>query len=106
MNTGTLVALIAGTPHDHSSPDFDSAVATRAALIIPALTQRTGDYMYSGNRTQPENLGWRLRQAHGEAATTDQIRWGFIDHLIADAWHAAASAEYYYRYEKDWGDFS
>ena len=96
--------MLAGTPHDFSAPEFDSAVAARFTEIQSTLVKRTGDFLYSGTRTLPECLGWRLRQNFGSCDVAD-VAAGAIDDQIAETWHAAASAEHWYRYEKDYGIF-
>lgn len=106
------------------------AITKRAAALIPTFTQRKSDprqslgYCYDGNRTRPENLGWRLLQAvelsHLEqpgagcmgspalknkkvpTPTVEAIEAGQFDEVIEITWHEAASAEYWYRYEKQW----
>lgn len=59
-------------------------------------------WCYDGNRTRSSELGWRFRQDHG-ALDPVSIEAGAHDAKIAATFHNAADAEYYYRYEKDWG---
>ena len=99
---GTVIAILCGTPHDFSAPEFDAAVAERFSAIRDSLTQRTGNLCYDGNRTKPTSLGWRLRQHFGISPVEDVLA-GKIDSQIEEMWHYAADVEYWYRYEKDWG---
>jgi hypothetical protein len=96
----------------HAERDgLDSAVAARFKLIrgTDAFAHRDADdprtmfgWSYDGNRTLGSELGWRFRQMHGSLNPEETVR-GTHDALIALTYHEAASSEYYYRYEKDWG---
>lgn len=83
----------------------DDAVMARFREIRAGLRERTGNYIYSGGRCQ--NLGWRFRQrfrlrSEVEPVATE-IESGLWDSEIEATWHGAASAEHWYRYEKDYG---
>jgi len=104
-----LGALLTGCRHQDTT--IDKVVAERIKQIGPGLRRRHGDYIYDGNRCRPENLGWRVLQNHrfapkfldrGEIVAKDVLS-GKWDDLIEHTWHDAASAEHWYRYEKDWG---
>ena len=110
-NNNILNSLITG-----SSPfvtdNFSEAVAARFLLIksSEAFAERDESYpgaftgfSYDGNRTEPENLGWRTRQTVGFEKSPEEIAAGGYDEQIVIGFHEAASSEYYYRYEKDWG---
>lgn len=84
--------------------------------IRPRLKQRDGEYLYGGCRARPEELGWRFRQNlslylkqpgglcwEPPTEVVGQVEAGEHDALIEATWHDAASAEWYYRYEKDYG---
>lgn len=98
-------AIISGTAHFRTE-GVDEAVAARARILLQgsskAFAHLDGDYCYDGNRCQPENLGWRFVQFYG-APDPATITAGEFDEQLAATYHDAASAEYYYRYEKDWG---
>jgi len=79
-------------------------VAERAKTLLPTLKQEHPegyDACYDGNRCKPENLGWRFRQSWGDHKLEDILS-GKCDAEITATYHDAASAEHYYRYEKDW----
>jgi len=99
----TFRAILTGTPPVAGDP-FTEAVAERFKIIRGAheFHLRRGEYCYNGNRTHPDSLGWRARQSHGEA-TPESVKAGEYDAQIALTYHEAASIEFYYRYEKDWG---
>lgn len=78
------------------------AVAQRMAAILLTIDEKEGYHLYGGHRCQPENLGWRFIQSYGEP-DPQEILDGKWDAQIEANYHDAASAEYYYRYEKDWG---
>jgi hypothetical protein len=87
---------------------IDNAVAERFNAIKHTFTEREGDYIYGGWRCDPERLGWRFRQVVGGSFSAvvfnpADIRSGKYDKGIEDTWHESASAEHWYRYEKDWG---
>ncbi len=90
----------------HAQRDaLDLAVERRFEIIRAAHEfdwKRDGDYCYDGNRTRGSELGWRLRQRFG-ALDPVSVEAGTHDSEIAATFHESASAEYYYRYEKDWG---
>ena len=96
----------------------DNAVSER----FPQLTiqHRSGDYCYDDRRCSPDELGWRFRQrvfrvnggpqlsgaglyAVPTAAMPDEIRAGKWDAEIEATLHDAASAAWFYRYEKEYG---
>jgi hypothetical protein len=98
----------------------DRAVSDRAREIRSQWRQKDGDYVYTGHRTGLDNLGWRFRQTFYNGQMTDaegraglgatpypemvaEIYTGKHDRLIEATWHDAASAEWYYKYEKDYG---
>ena len=106
-----LATVLTGMNCHAERDGLDSAVAERFEIIkgTEAFTQRDADdprtmfgWCYDGNRTKAENLGWRFRQDHG-ALDPEAIKAGKYDRLIEATFHGAADAEYYYRYEKDWG---
>jgi hypothetical protein len=94
----------------------DAAVARRFKAIESRLRQRydaserEGGYLYGCYRTEPQNLGFRLRQSTLKAGlqATPPADWpkriaaGEFDDRIEAAWHDAASAAWYYRYEKQY----
>jgi hypothetical protein len=84
---------------------FSEAVAARFLLIKDneSFAHRDDGFCYDGNRTEAENRGWRARQTVGFALPSEQVAAGDYDEQIVIAFHEAASSEYYYRYEKDWG---
>lgn len=94
----------------------EQAVATRFLAIRYRLVQREGDYLYGYPRTYPHNLGWRFRQNlslklkepggvqwPGYPELPAEIAAGKHDEMVEATWHDAASAEHWYRYEKDYG---
>jgi hypothetical protein len=96
--------------------DVDKAVAERFKAIRKTLKVRDGEFLYSGARCAPDFLGWRFRQNLSlELAQPGGIGWeppdtlageiaeGKHDAVIEATWHDAASAEWYYRFEKDYG---
>jgi hypothetical protein len=95
------------------TPDaFSKAVAARFEQIkgTEAFAHRDAThpsvrfgFCYDGNRTRPENIGWRASQTVGFDMSPEQIEAGEYDEAIAIGYHEAADSEYYYRYEKDWG---
>lgn len=108
---------------DNSVQDYarrlvDEAVAWRFQLL--EIRRRTGDYCYDDRRCSPDELGWRFRQrvfrvnggpqlsgaglyAVPTAAMPDEIRAGKWDAEIEATLHDAASAAWFYRYEKEYG---
>jgi hypothetical protein len=86
-----------------------AAIAERFKAIKHSIPQKSGDYLYSGNRCEPENLGWRLLQNFyrfpvvKDLPSVEDIFYGRIDEEIISTYHEAASCEWYYTYEKDWG---
>lgn len=111
----TALALMFGLPHCVTS--VDAAVAERFKAIRPTLVEKKrgepnslngresfDEYCYDGCRTEPDSLGWRFAQYHGEPPVAE-IAAGKWDKEIEWTWHEAASSEYWYRHEKDWGDF-
>jgi len=91
---------------------IDKAVETRFNQIKAGLSRKVGDYIYSG-RTNPTQLGWRFRQNYesecgkhlfsrrcAKDIDTNDILNGVYDDLIEYTWHDAASAQYWYTYEK------
>ncbi len=107
----TFAAVLTGTS-PFAADDFTEAVAARYLLIkdTKAFVERGPDhpdvsfgFCYDGNRCRPENLGWRTAQTVGFELNPEQIAAGEYDDQIAIGFHEAASSEYYYRYEKDWG---
>lgn len=116
-------AVLTGTS-PYAQDAFTEAVAARFELIkgTEPFTERTEPdsrtgfgHCYDGNRCRPASLGWRTAQACGEGEATPLyglhsghpalIAGGFYDAEISEGWHEAARSEYYYRYEKDWGEF-
>jgi hypothetical protein len=103
-NKNILHSLITGNSL-YAPNDFSLAVSARFLLIknSEAFSERSSGFCYDGNRTEAENLGWRTSQSVGFELTPEQIAAGEYDSQIAEGFHEAASSEYYYRYEKDWG---
>lgn len=95
----------------YAADEFSKAVAERFEAIkgSEAFAERTDineygtGFCYDGNRCRPENLGWRTAQTVGFENSPEEIAAGEYDEQIAIGFHEAASSEYYYRYEKDWG---
>lgn len=91
---------------------LNKMVAKRFSQLQPYLRKKNGDYIYGRYRTKPENLGWRFRQTyyfrngglqHKPSLWLCLKVWlGFEDDLLEKVWHDAASAEHWYRYEKQW----
>lgn len=112
MDNNTIFnSLITGSS-PFAADNFSEAVAARFLLIksSEAFAERDESYpgafsgfSYDGNRTEPKNLGWRTAQTVGFELTPEQIAAGEYDEQIVIGFHEAASSEYYYRYEKDWG---
>ncbi len=97
----TFATVLTGTNCHAERDALDEAVERRFARLT--IEQRTDyGYCYDGNRTKPENLGWRFRQMHGDLSPL-AIEIGLHDDAIAATYHEAAASEHYYRYEKDWG---
>lgn len=84
--------------------DFCAAVAARVEHLLPTIVQRTGAYLYDGFRTLPSELGWRVIQCYGQPSVATVESGGFDEQIVA-TYHEAADAEWYYMYEKDYGDF-
>ena len=84
--------------------DICDAVAERARYLIPRIYVKPGAYVYTGYRTKPEELGWRFIQMHGEKHPCFILA-GEHDEQIVETFHEAASAQHWYDYEKDYGDF-
>jgi hypothetical protein len=106
-----FAAVLTGTS-PYAADDFSKAVAERFEAIKggEAFAERDAShpeamfgYCYDGNRCRAENLGWRTAQTVGFELTPEQIAAGEYDEQIAIGFHEAASSEYWYRYEKDWG---
>lgn len=100
-----FISLVTG--NDHYTPDnpVKVAIKTRVVEILPGIEQkhpRGFDACYDGNRTKPENIGWRFQQSFGSPDPQEILR-GSWDEQIIKTYHEAASAEHWYRYEKDWG---
>lgn len=112
----TFMAILTGTS-PFEATELDEVVAKRFEKIKDgeAFAERDAShpdshgmgFCYDGNRCRPESLGWRFRQMHGRATDSNlnlgEIKSGLWDEQIAATYHEAASSEYYYRYEKDWG---
>lgn len=107
----TFHAVLTGTS-PFKADDFSEAVAKRFEQIKDgeAFVHRDANYpgafggfCYTGNRTRAKNLGWRCAQTVGFDMTVEQVAAGEYDDSIVVGFHEAASSEYYYRYEKDWG---
>jgi hypothetical protein len=96
-------AILTGTAPDNDHPALYQAIADRFKIIVSGLTQKTGDFIYDGNRCAPENLGWRFVQNFG-ITVPRHVTNGVWDTEIEKTWHEAADAEYWYAHEKDWGD--
>lgn len=107
-----FAAVLTGTS-PYEADDFTKAVAERFEAIKDdaAFAHRDHNhpesrgmgFCYDGNRTRAENLGWRVAQTVGYEKSPEEIAAGLYDAEIAIGFHEAASSEYYYRYEKDWG---
>jgi len=103
-NITTYNSLVTGdSPYANNA--FSEAVAARFLNIKgdASFAERDESFCYDGHRTNPENLGWRSRQIVGFEMSPDEIAAGDYDEAIVLGFHEAASSEYYYRYEKDWG---
>lgn len=79
--------------------DIKAAIGRRTAELAPEPLK--GEYLYGGSRTMPANLGWRFLQNYGEPTFEALMAGEYDEHLIAN-YHDAASAEHWYRYEKQW----
>ena len=108
----TFATILTGTNCHTEQDALCEAVAERFEDINwkEPFAERTMDhpeargfgYCYDGHRCEAESLGWRFRQSHGDVAISE-IEAGKWDEQIAATYHEAASSEYWYRYEKDWG---
>lgn len=101
-----FVSLLTGNDHYTPANPVKDAVAQRAAVLIPGIPQQHPkgyDACYDGNRCKPENLGWRFQQYFGNPSDPQEVLDGEWDEQIVATYHEAASAEHWYRYEKDWG---
>ena len=78
---------------------FCDAVEVRAKQLT--FDHKEGDYIYTGCRTAPAELGWRLRQSYGLKDIQDVLK-GKHDDLIHATYHDAANAQYWYQNEKQW----
>ena len=106
----TFVSILTGTDCWGANP-VKEAIAKRAAEIISGFTPKSDKdhpaglgYCYDGNRCKPESLGWRFEQMFG-SPEPQEILDGKWDAEIEETYHEAADSEYWYRYEKDWGEF-
>jgi hypothetical protein len=106
-----MLTILTGTNCHAQRDALDMAVERRFEHIkgSDAFAERDSrdprapfGYCYEGNRTRSSELGWRLRQSYGSLDPVS-IEAGCHDAEIAATFHDAADAEYYYRYEKDWG---
>ena len=95
---GVLTGTDCFGPHN----SVKAAIAQRATVLIPKITQRTDEHCYDGNRCKPDNLGWRFQQEIG-SPEPQEILDGKWDEDLEWLYHHAANAEHYYRHEKDWG---
>ena len=110
----TFATILTGTNCHAERTAVDWAIANRFTEIRghEAFAPRDANdprsrgfgFCYDGNRTQPENLGWRFVQMHGKVNPA-AIEVGAFDTEIAETYHEAASSEHWYRYEKDYGSF-
>lgn len=115
----TFISVLTGQDHMTPPSDVKSALVERARVLLPSLKQehpQGHDACYDGSRCEPENLAWRIRQnaqgwirqaaGHGpqedREITVELVSAGEIDDLIEYTYHDAATAEHYYRFEKDW----
>jgi hypothetical protein len=98
MDDNIRFAIITGcSPY---TPDpFTEAIAERFDVIRDGelFSKKEGEYLYEGNRTLGENLGWRFAQEHGEFPISE-ITDGKHDDKIADTYHIAASSEHWYAF--------
>ena len=100
-----FVSLITGNDHYTPPNGVKDAIFERASKLIPEIPQKHPEGFnacYDGNRCKPENLGWRFEQFFG-SPEPQEILDGEWDEQIVQIYHEAASAEHWYRYEKDWG---
>jgi len=99
----TFLGVFTGNDHFSAANPVKTAVAARLKQIVGGITE--GDpkeFCYDGNRCKPENLGWRFEQWFGSPEPQEILDGGW-DTQIEQVYQDAAGAEYYYRYEKDWG---
>jgi hypothetical protein len=82
--------------------EIDCAIATRFNHIKDSFVQKEGDFIYDGGRCIAEKLGWRFEQNTEHRFNVEDVESGKCDTDIERTWHDAASAEYWYRYEKRW----
>jgi len=107
----TFLSVLTGTDC-WGANEVKKAIAKRAAELIPKIEKRAGlehpdwtkRHCYDGNRCEPENLGWRFENRIG-SPEPQEILDGKWDEQIEAIYHDAASAEYWYAFEKDWGEF-
>ena len=97
-----FIGLLTGK-HSSCETPVEIAVALRFNQIRSTLKPQTDCRCYDGNRCLPEQQGWRFIQSYGERPV-EEIAAGKWDAIIEKNWHDCADAEYYYRYEKDWGN--
>jgi len=99
-----FASLLTGNDHYTAPNSVKDAIAERATVLIPGIEQKHPegrDACYDGNRCKPENLGWRFEQGYG-SPEPQEILDGKWDEQITETYHESASAEHWYRFEKDW----
>lgn len=102
MFSDQAIAVITGIHSGNGELEpFTQAVQDRFEQLLPGLEQNQGDYCYDGNRCTPREVSWRVGII--EDMTPEQVTAGELDDCIVATWHERASAEHWYRYEKDWG---
>jgi hypothetical protein len=100
------------------------AAIRRFEEILPTLNRRRDrpggmGYLYSGRRTKPESVvnkflaevrpeslfrgKWEEQGLKTGHPTPESIAAGEWDREIEESWHDRAGAEYWYKYEKDYG---
>jgi len=97
----TFISVLTGNDH-HGVDVTKVAIALRAAVIVSSFEHQEGSFVYDGNRCDPANLGWRFVQYYG-APPISELFEGKWDQELEATYHDAASAEHWYRHEKDWG---
>jgi hypothetical protein len=115
-NPAQVFAMVLTGCGPATDADIDQAFVARCTEVIPTITQRPQNadmgYLYDGNRTKPDNLPWRIYQTCwgcglGQKPDVDpaDVLAGKYDEQIEAGYHKAAQAEYWYAFEKDWGDY-
>lgn len=111
-------ACLAGLPHYHPRKFLKKVVEQRFQRILPFLERKPDEHCYDGSRCTADGVAsrfWEIGLGHQlwEQSVWSKIiaMWNCVmvwagkrDDVIEQVWHERAAAEFYYRYEKDWGE--